>query len=115
MPRVPAGRRLAVLSDEELQRLQEEQSGLRAFSQPADGDVRAELQAFRQTADGRDNLVHRAALGGISEAETAGLSGLSRTTVRTILGKGPAARDSERQGGVPCQSAVGPVDEAPAV
>ncbi|GAA2840194.1 hypothetical protein GCM10010441_75670 [Kitasatospora paracochleata] len=52
--------------------------------------ARAELGDFARTSGGRDALLRRAAAAGLSESEIGRLAGLSRTTVRVVLGKGMA-------------------------
>ncbi|WP_157879705.1 hypothetical protein [Streptomyces yangpuensis] len=74
----------------------------------AQDQVRADLKEFARTVGGRDDLLRRAARLGLSESETARAAGVSRTTVRTVAGKGavrsggpelPAqATDGERGG-----------------
>lgn len=49
--------------------------------------ARRELAAFGDTVRGRDTLLHSSARVGISEVESAHLTGLSRNTVRKALGK----------------------------
>ncbi|MFE5675507.1 hypothetical protein ACFQ7B_05130 [Streptomyces erythrochromogenes] len=54
----------------------------------AQDQVRADLKEFARTVGGRDDLLRRAGRLGLSESETARIAGLSRTTVRTVAGKG---------------------------
>lgn len=90
------GQNLASLSDDEGDWLE---PGQRSTVCPCfHGDVRAELRTFRQTVDGRDDLVMRAATQGLAETETARLSGLARNTVRSILRKGPGTPSPAQQG-----------------
>ncbi|MFD9062113.1 DUF6003 family protein [Kitasatospora purpeofusca] len=56
-----------------------------AQSEPASPEE--ELRVYRQMVERRDELVRRAAGSGLSEAEIARLTGHSRTTVRSILGR----------------------------
>ncbi|MGW7504426.1 hypothetical protein ACWGIR_23235 [Streptomyces albidoflavus] len=85
------GKGLEVLSDDELERLRREQSGPEPYVYVTQGDVRSELLFFRQMVDSRAALVRHAADEGLSEVETARLIGLSRNTVRSLLGKGARA------------------------
>jgi hypothetical protein len=58
-----------------------------AFADSIRDMARRELAASGDTARGRDPLLRRSARVGITEVESARLTGLSRTTVRKALGK----------------------------
>ncbi|MEU7428584.1 hypothetical protein [Streptomyces sp. NPDC040750] len=55
-----------------------------AFAERVRDLIRRDLAAYGSVARGRDGLLARSAHAGIAEAETARLTGLSRTTVRKV-------------------------------
>ncbi|MFE2640136.1 hypothetical protein ACFXKF_36230 [Streptomyces scopuliridis] len=72
-----------------LQNLQDvdDRADFAAFADSVRDTARRELAAFGDTVRGRDTLLHSSARVGISEVESAHLTGLSRNTVRKALGK----------------------------
>ncbi|AQT70362.1 hypothetical protein [Streptomyces sp. fd1-xmd] len=90
---LPASERLAALLEAAghplaLVRTLLERGSIDDLHAQAQDQVRADLKEFARTVGGRDELLRRAGRLGLSESETARAAGVSRTTVRTVAGKG---------------------------